>query len=161
MKNEGKQKRNTQKLRMIIVVLSIVLIALIIVAVCLGSKGDSGEGQAQLNVVKTPYCSLKYPNQWGEQMAVEEFKTNDATSYVFYALIEGKRYDLFAVHFGNPAPGTLFGYLSDIPVYVDCYSIPDRSELSDSELSRVLSMMEGVNVVTQSVESAPGYEKPL
>lgn len=158
--------KNTRKLRAIIVVLSLVLIVLIIVAVCLGSKGNSGDDQdAHLNVIKTPYCSLKYPTQWGEQMAVEELKTNDATSYVFYAQIEGKRYDLFAVHFGNPAPGDLFGYLpnngSEIPVYVDCYSIPDRSELSESELSLVLSMMEGVNAVTQSIESAPGYEKPL
>lgn len=159
-----KKFEKSVKLRIAIAVMAAVLIALVVIVVCLGTKEKPVEDQAgnpSENVVATPYCQLKYPAQWGEQLTVETSVSDERASYAFCAQIEGKRYELYAVHFGSSAPGNLLGYLphngSVIPVYIDCYSIPNRSELSESELSQILAMMEGVNEVAQSITAVTGF----
>ena len=114
--------------------------------------------------VVTPYCELKYPGRWKDQMEVKELTENDTLSYVFYALVEEKQYELYTVHFGDSEYGDLFGYISfdgeDIPVYIDCHTITDSDALPEAELSQYYSMMEGINDVVQSISSTSGYFKP-
>ena len=166
MKKEEKTTKVSKKLGIIIAALSAVLLALIVLVVCLCTKEETTEEQNPAQVgISTPYCQLKYPSQWEGHMAVEESTNTENTAYMFYAVIGEERYALYTIYFGTSAPGNLFGYLpSDggaIPVYVDCHDVPDRNAMSESELAQLLSMMEGVNEVTQSIAATPGYEAPL
>jgi hypothetical protein len=155
------------------IVLSCVVAALLVtllstmgVALLFGDSGKSlgtqaGEDRVPLDTVKTPYCDLKYPEKWKDQMVIKESVADDILAYDFYALIEGKSYALYTVYFGNSGEGELFGTLSgsgkDILVYIDCHSITNSEELKEAELSLFYSMMEGVNEVARSISATPGY----
>lgn len=161
------QKPNKTTLALIAATVAfiVVILAVLIYAVVLTSKDHSEEKENKDTVtskcsVETPYCELKYSEQWKDQMTVEELFENDIRSYVFYAIIGDERYELYTVHFGNSKCGDLFGYLEDIPVYIECHTITESDSLTESELSRYYTMMEGINDIVQSISNTQGYSKP-
>lgn len=112
-------------------------------------------------IVTTPYCELKYPSSWKEQITFRTFSDKNGLSYCFNAKIDQKEYELFTVYFGNSEKGNLFGYLpadkDDIPVYIYCNNLKDINNISETELSQLYAMMEGINDVAQSIANTTGY----
>ena len=125
---------------------------------------DSKDTEAPAVALKTPYSVLKYPERWKDKIAVYESTLDGVLSETFCAVIEGKEYDLYTVYFGNSSRGNLFGYVphdnSNIPVYIECYNIEDKSVMSENGLLLYYSMMESVNEVSRSISSTRGYIKP-
>ncbi len=160
-------KKNVKTLRtLIIAVLAVALILVMVIAFSPKSPKNSTGGNGT-NIptvtVKTPYCDLEYPKQWKDQMTVKETAVDGVLAESFYAVIAGTEYELYTVYFGNSEKGELFGFIpyegKDTPVYIECHRVPEESGLTDEEITLFYTMMEGVNETTQSISSAPGFEK--
>lgn len=137
-----------------------VTICLPLLFACKAPEGEGSTENAETNdsaVAKTQYCDLKYPEKWQSQMVIKETTEGDIVSENFYALLGNSEYALYTVHFGKSTKGELFGYVSDVPVYVECHTLPKENTLTDDEKLTYYQMMESINEVTQSIAKANGY----
>ncbi len=153
-------------LLVIIAILSVALITVALIAFLPGpeddSSGDSSDGTTiPTFAIETPYCVLKYPEQWKDQMTVKESNADGILTETFCANISGTQYELFTVYFGNSTVGELFGYLptegGNIAVYIECHKLPEDHALAENDVSLFYSMIEGVNEVAQSIAATKGY----
>lgn len=124
--------------------------------------GGASESEEMPTVdINTPYCVMKYPSEWTGLLGLKEEAQDDFYSKTFCCNIAGGEYNLFTIFFGEPQKGDLFGYVkageTKIPVYVQCYPLPEDSTLTPQEKEIFYAMMDGINQVTESIASAEGY----
>jgi hypothetical protein len=156
------QTHTTQTRRILVVgVLSaVVTMCVPLIFSCKAPEGEASTENAETDdsaVAKTQYCDLKYPEKWQSQMVIKETTEGDIVSENFYALLGNSEYALYTVHFGKSTKGELFGHISDVPVYIECHTLPKENTLTDDEKLTYYQMMESINEVTQSIAKANGY----
>lgn len=168
MKKFSKLIKTNTGLLITIAILALILIVLMAIAFWPGAGNDFPEVTAPGTslptvAVETPYCVLKYPEQWKDRMAVEESTTDGVLAVMFFAKISEEQFPLYTVYFGESANGEFYGTLpgdgGTVPVYIECHKLADRDDLSESERALFYSMMEGVNEVAQSIAAASGFTK--
>lgn len=166
------KKTTSKTTRLLIVLLAIVSVALIsVIVVLLIPNSDSNHPEVNDSTntiptvtVETPYCNLKYPEKWKDQMTVSESTEEGIFKKTFYAVIDGLNYELYTVYFGGSEKGDFYGYIpykgQNISVYIECHSLPEENSLQGDERILFYSMMEGVNEVAKSIAATEGYFKP-
>ena len=140
--------------------IAVTTVCLTLLFACKAPEGEAGTESTETDnsaVAKTQYCDLKYPEKWKSQMVIKETTEGDIVSENFYALLGDSEYALYTVHFGKSTKGELFGYVSDVPVYVECHTLPKENTLTDDEKLTYYQMMESINEVTQSIAKANDY----
>lgn len=156
-------------LLIIIVIFATALIAFMVIAF-LPKSGEENSGDpgkvTDISTIEfqTPYCTLRYPEQWKDQVTVKKSAVDGGLTVTYCAVIAAKQYELFTVCFGESSKGELFGYLPGdgniIPVYIECHKITEDAGLTEGEQALFYSMMEGVNEVSRSISSTAGYYAP-
>ena len=123
--------------------------------------GNTIEDSVSTITVKTPYCEMKYPSEYSDQLEIKESNENGIYTKQFLCTLSNGQYKLFAVHFGENASGDFFGYLTNdsekVSVYIECYEIPEVETLSQEERRTYYHMMDGINQVARSISETSGY----
>ncbi len=113
--------------------------------------------------LNTPYGALDYPKEWREALVVTDREEEGLFAKTFSAQFASARYDLFTVSFGESAGGTLYGYIiaegEKIPIYIECFLLPEEHGLSEEEESRFYQMLDGINGVVASLQALPYSEE--
>ena len=172
MKNNQTAQKSNRNLIFAVMCLSIIVALLVVCVVLLLLKGNdttpgsnSEENTEKENVatitVNTPYCEMKYPAEFSENLEIKEFNENGIYTKQFWCTLSNSQYKLFAVHFGEGAGGDFFGYLTNgnekISVYLECYNSSDPNTLSDEEQRTYYYMMDSINEIARSISENPGY----
>ena len=175
IKNIAKTNKKTSKTTVVLIII-IVILALALAAFAIqallpssspsGSSGVSAENTSKdpMVEIKTPYCTLEYPQRWKDSMSVKESEQNGVLAETFYAVISGKEYALYTVYFGDALSGDLYGYLpyedTNVAVHIECHKLAESAGLSEEEAMQFYEMIEGVNEIALSISAAPGYFAP-
>ena len=126
-----------------------------------GDGANGGKDDASMLTIQTPYCKIEYPSEFNEHLEVKEFSENGIFTKQFLCTLSSGEYKLFSVHFGEGAGGDFFGYLLNgterVSVYIECYSSPEASALSEEEMRLYYYMMDSVNEVARSISETSGY----
>ena len=170
MKTDKKITKTNLVLIIIIVILALALAAFVIKELLPSSSSSDADGSTGISAaspvaeIKTPYCTLKYPQRWEDSMSVKETEENGVLAEAFYAVISGEEYALYTVYFGDALVGDLYGYLpyegANVAVHIECHKLTDSAGLSEEEAMQFYEMIEGVNEIALSISSAPGYFAP-
>ena len=173
MKNKMYKKRGhppNGKIILIMIGVGLVLVA-IAIGVVFWLKGNppetnepplNGDGvPAATNVIETPYCNLRYPSEYLDHLEVKEISENGVYGVQFLCTLSIGQQKLFAVHFGQGAPGDFFGYLiresEKTSIYIECYELISSETLSEEENRMYYYMMDAVNEVVRSISEAEGF----
>ena len=112
--------------------------------------------------VETPYCDLTIPFAFSELVAAERAQSEEADSYVFYAVLENRSVPVYTIHFipgDGEMPGELFGTLKtddgNVRVLYEAFD-PDAS-LEGDDLESFYTAQETINDVFSSLQAAPGF----
>lgn len=121
-----------------------------------------GAPKAEL-ALDTPYCVLEYPDEWGDALVIRDQEEGGVFSKTFSAQFSAAQYDLFTVHFGEPHQGSLYGYIlaegSRVPIYIECFMLPEGHLLTAEEAEQFYQMLDGINAVVASLQAASGYSE--
>lgn len=174
-----RKKKADPKLYVLIGICSVLLVALIIVAVCLSGKEKSYEGgrpsgdgslptleiidmleQEDTVKVHTSYADLEFPYAFTELLHVRSVDGKDIKILEFYTVLDGAEYRLFDVIFGG-SDGIRLGDLkvpgqdSTLPVFAKVHE--EGQELSGELLTTYLAVRDCFNDVVVSLSQNEGY----
>lgn len=111
-------------------------------------------------VVETPYCDLYFPEEWADQVEVEQ-EEGDVHAVSFYGMVDGKeRKLLFDVLFGEEV-GSEIGTLNvdgqDIRVAIQFANINVDETWTEDETNTIYSMQEDVNYLMDELKNMENF----
>ena len=113
------------------------------------------EEQGDSVVVITNFCRVKYPYAFSDLVQVEQINSDEKVALRFYAVINGKRMDLYELVFGgegNLQVGALIRpyVLEPMLVYAEIFSEP--SDLKEDERIAFIAARETFDDVVNSLQ---------
>lgn len=127
------------------------------------TKPTSGEQKEDQTALKTPYCTLKYPQEWAGFLRVE-ISESDVYTATYYADLEsGKSQELFTISFGGSmesAIGTITASGKTVPVHASSTDFQPDSSWTDQESYIVFSMQEAMNFLLDAMPIETASQPP-
>lgn len=124
------------------------------------APGTEKEDQTTL---KTPYCTLQYPKEWGDFLRVEVKEGNPYTLTYFADLNSGKTQELFTISFGGSqegALGTVTAGGKAVPLHVSSVDFQPDGSWSDEEINIVYTMQEAMNDLLDAMPIETASQPP-
>ena len=140
-----------------VIVLQIVTMAAVFGKKDAAAKQESGASDLNLDVVQidSPYCVLKYPSLYMEELVFEEKREGAVYSAIFGCKINGKQQTLFTLHFNSEetekVAATVYNKGNPIPVVLEMAEL--QTDLwTKEELKTVKKMQKAKDTVIQSIK---------
>lgn len=143
------------------------LAALFMLTAC---SGNTDEGQTDAAdpgsdlTVTTPYCDLKYPEQWKEQVKTEYSDADDGGAVTFSTQIDGTDTKLFAVLFtdnmdtdGLPV-GVLNGGEAPVMVSLKIYDIEPAPSWTDEDTETAYALQDECNYLLEHLQARADFD---
>ena len=149
------QTKNKAVRRFLWMSIPVVVMVAIIVAVLL----MTGDGQ-DVTDFATPYCTLEYPDEWGDSLVVSDRRDGAVYEKTFSAQLGDNTYPLFTLYFGETDKGNLYGHFADeagTPVYILCYTPPEGHTLTAAQEEQFYAMADGINTVVRSLAANEAF----
>lgn len=125
-------------------------------------KGDELP-EKEMFEIETPYCKVKYPSEWGENVEYICSDENGVFSIEFISKIKNQDIKMFEIFFNGAERGQKIGYLltngEKILFSGEIGTFVPGEDWSDEEKDLYYSMVEGINYIIKSVESNENYVK--
>lgn len=151
-----------QMVKKYVMVIVMCLVVLHIFTGCTSEKNDIDKIKKETEIL-TPYCTLEFPKEWQEYMTYKESEDKGVFTENFYCSIGKKQARLFAVHFGETSEGELLGNLKFeeemIPIYIEIFTLSDKTDWTDEEKNIIAEMTEAVNEVIQSIKKNKSFSE--
>lgn len=151
-----------------IVRLIVALLAAVFMLTACSKNPDEGQTDttdpgADLTVT-TPYCDLKYPGQWKEQVKAEYSDAEDGGALTFSAQIGGTETKLFAVLFssqmdtdGGPV-GVLTGGEDPVMVSLKIYDIEPAPSWTDEDTETAFALQDECNYLLEHLQARTDFD---
>lgn len=103
----------------------------------------------------TPYCVLRFPSRWAENLLTEVEKADGYSVHFYGKFGSYEKQRLFTVHFGGSA-GAFFGKVKDadgnmVEVRISAYELNLDESWSSEESARIYAMQEDLNYLLDNL----------
>lgn len=145
----------------IIILLAIVVIQVANISSSLKNDSVSVNDNAA-KTVSTPYGELDFPQQYYDDVKIEESNENGVFSQTFYATITEEPVELYTVYFGQTDTGFDAGYIltdngEKVPVRLHLTDFESEEKFTEDEEYNLLVLQETVNELLKSIKSLENY----
>ena len=148
----------------------LLLVAAVCLAVCSCEKEPTVETTATTEttipwqtqpleyfLIETSYGTLKFPQQWKEDLTIEKQATETGEEVIFRETITKDQLTLFTICIGGTENGSYIGTLTDATgktreVYLRINELDLGDDLSTEQKSRIYAMQESVNDIIDNLK---------
>ena len=157
-KNENTRKKMSKISIWIIGIASILLIAIVGVAVFLGSSVGNKDDQMKNMKIETAYGTMEFPERLKENLKHQEVVEGNSTAEVFSMVNGEAEIEICRIIFGNEEKGELIGYYEGIPVTLLVHSY-ENVKFPDEETEQIyFSMMDSINILIDSMKNSEKFQ---
>ena len=153
-----RKKRNTMIISSLCLILG-VLIGIIVGMSFFKTEENTTNNDKTLYEIETPYCTLYYPNQWDNEIKIEQIE-DEAYIVKFSALLDNKgKQHLFDVIFNSESQELGYFDTKDGKVSVDVIpaDIIFDDTWTDAEKNMIYSMQEEINYMIEKLTEQDGF----